>query len=218
MTLKSSFPARIVSTPLAATIFPVLVLLLMSSPLRADTLVNYSVSGSLPATVFNYDGTTPIPASSLSGTIQVNQTTQTITGDLFLTGGIVGEYIPAFTVQNFFYPNLFDLFAFDSTAESSSSTPTHAFPTLDLLLPGDLFTSNGATIPLITRANAALYENIPGITVVSSVGQGEGQFIDFESGSLTPADTAPVPEPSTFALMGTGLATLAAAFRRRIRI
>lgn len=217
MTLKLSFPVRIVSTPLAV-IFPVLVLLLISSPLRADTLVTYSVTGSLPAAVFDYDGTTPIPASSLSGTIQVNQTTQTITGDLFLTGGIVGEYIPAFTVPNFFYPNLFDLFAFDPNADSSSSIPTHAFPTLDLLLPGDLFTSTGTTIPFITPANAALYEDIPGITVVSNVGQGEGQFINFTSGSLTPAQTSPVPEPSSLALMGTGLATLAAAFRRRIHL
>jgi hypothetical protein len=213
MTLKSSFPASTVSTSLAA-IFPVLLLLLMSSTLRADTVVNYSVSGSLPATVYDLDGTTPIPASNLSGTLQVNQTTQTITGDLFLTGGIVGEYIPAFTVPNFFYPNLFDVFAFDSAADSSSPIPANAFSTLDLLLPGDLFTSTGTTIPLITPANAALYENIPGITVVSSVSRDGGQFINFTSGSLTPAETSPVPEPSSLALMGTGLATLVAAFRR----
>ena len=216
MTPKSTFSARIFSLSLVA-ISSVLALLLTSSPLHADTLVTYNVSGSLPATVFDYDGTTPIPASSLSGTIQINQTTQSVTGDLFLTGGIVGEYSPTYTVPDFFYPNLLDLVAIDPGADPSNSIPTHAFPILDLVLPGNLFTSTG-TIPLITAANAALYENIPGITVVSSVGQGEGQFINFTSGSLVPAETAPVPEPGSLVLMSTGLATLAAAFRRRLRI
>jgi|GEM_PF-5249809 len=215
---SSSFLRRL--SAFSAIVPPVgFALFLLASPLRADTVVNYAVSGSIPSALYQYDGST-LAASTVSGTVQIDETTSTLTADLLLTGGITGEYLASSSASNaadYFYPNLTDIFAIDSSADYS--TPATSFPFLELVLSGDLFTSTGS-LPIVTSANASLYEddtNI-GFYSVSSVGQGEGQFIDLTSGSVTPADSSPVPEPGSLVLFGSGLAALAAGARRFCRI
>ena len=191
----------------------------MTSPLRADTFVNYTISGSIPSAVFQYDGVTPIAASTLSGTVQVDQTAGSLNVDIFLSGGISGEYLASSSSPDYSYPNLTDIFAVDYSADPSSSNPANAFPILSLVLAGNPFVSSGV-LPIVTEANASLYEDDSNIGYYSAslVGQVEGQFIHLDSGSLTPANTSPVPEPGSLELMSTGLAALGAGLRRLRRI
>lgn len=187
------------------------------APLHADTLDTYNVSATLPPATYAYDGTTSIAPSTLTGTLVVDQTTGTVlSANLNLSGGITGNYTSGPGTSDYFYASLTDVFAFNPNASPGSPSPSGAFPILQLTLSTADLTSGGP-VALISSSNVTAYESGlgSGIFVQSNVGQGEGQNIDFTSGTLTlPINPSPVPEPGSLALIGTGLLAAAAALHR----
>jgi hypothetical protein len=181
-------------------IFTALVLVVPSLAAHADVINTFAVSITT--------GSGFSPKDKAGGTLTLDATTgRWLSADVsYYYGGDPGDVIATFTTEQGYYPNPDFVYTFFESAQYPDEPFSLALPVTSLVdYSGGIICSNESTC----------VDGVPFMSAFSF------PYLDpfVECGSLTLISStdpsAVTPEPSTLALVGTGLLSLAGAARRR---